>query len=105
VVEVGGAGTLERSLKATTPGGTVSVIGVLAGASAPLSTTPILMNNLRLQGILVGSREGFEEMCRAMALHHLRPTIDRTFEFEEATVAFEHLKGATHFGKVAIRLG
>ncbi len=102
VVEVGGAGTLAQSLKAVRVGGHVSVIGVLAGAVQPVNVIPILMNNIRLQGIIVGSRDGFEAMNRAIAQHEVRPVIDRIFDFDDSVGAFEHLAAARHFGKVCI---
>lgn len=102
VVEVGGAGTLEQSLKAVRFGGTVSVIGVLSGASSPLNILPILMKNVRLQGILVGHREGFEAMNRAITSSRLQPVVDRVFPFEEAPEAFRFLASAGHFGKICL---
>lgn len=103
VVEVGGAGTLDRSLRSVRNGGTVSVIGVLAGGAGPVSLLPVLMRNLRLQGVFVGHREGFEAMNRAIALHALRPVVDRVFPFTEAPAALTHLEAAGHFGKVVVR--
>jgi len=104
VVEVGGAGTLEQSLRSVRTGGTVSVIGVLSGISSSLNIIPILMQQLRLQGILVGSREGFERMNRAFEMHRLQPVIDRVFPFSESVEAFRYFEKATHFGKVCISL-
>lgn len=104
VVEVGGAGTLDQSLKAVRMGGTVCLIGNLAGIVAQISLTAIFMQQVRLQGILVGHREGFEAMNRAIALHGLRPVVDRAFPFEEARAAFELMGAAGHFGKVCIRV-
>lgn len=104
VVEVGGAGTLEQSLGAVRIGGQVSVIGVLSGVATKLNVIPILMSNLRLQGILVGSREGFEAMSEAISMHEMRPVVDRTFPFKEATAAFEHMASGAHFGKIAIEM-
>lgn len=103
VVEVGGAGTLERSLRAVRRRGYVAVIGVLSG-SGEINPIPILSNVVRVHGIYVGSREMFEAMNRAFALHEIRPTIDRVFAFEEARHAFEHLASGRHFGKVVIRV-
>src|SRR5262249_37324980 len=68
VVEVGGAGTLERSVRAVRPSGVVSLIGVLAGGAGELNLGPIVTQNIRLQGITVGSRELFEAMNCALAL-------------------------------------
>ena len=104
VVEVGGAGTLEQSLKAVRVGGQVSVIGVLSGVASEINIIPILMQNVRLQGILVGSREGFERMNRAISSHELRPVVDRTFGFDDAPAAFHHMASASHFGKICITI-
>jgi NADPH:quinone reductase-like Zn-dependent oxidoreductase len=105
VVEVGGAGTLPQSLRAVRMGGRVSLIGVLAGGGGQLSLLPVLMKNVRIQGIYVGSREMFEAMNRAITEHGLRPVVDRTFRFEEAPEAFRHLESGKHFGKVCIAVG
>ena len=102
VVELGGAGTLERSIRAARVGGAVSLIGVLSGANAEMPLPLVVMRNLRLQGVTVGSRDGFEAMCRAMARHHLRPVVDRVFGFDDVPAAFAHLEGGHHMGKVCI---
>ena len=62
------------------------------------------MKNIRLQGIYVGSRLMFENMNRAIALHKLKPVIDRVFPFDQAAEAYKHLESGTHFGKVVIAL-
>lgn len=103
VVEVGGAGTLAQSLRAVRMGGTVAMIGVLSGAEAPLSVVPILMQQVRVQGVLVGDRDGFEAMNRAFSEHRLRPVIDRVFPFDRVGDAFAHLASGAHFGKVVVR--
>ncbi len=103
VVEVGGAGTLPRSLKAVRPGGRISLIGILSGAG-DFNPMPVLMKNVCLQGIFVGSREMFEGMNRAIAQHRLRPVIDRVFTFGEARQALHYLESGAHFGKIAIRI-
>jgi len=104
VVEVGGAGTLAQSIRAVKPGGTIALIGNLSGNDAEMSLVRVLMNQVRVQGVLVGHREGFEAMNRAVALHRMRPVVDRTFPFEEAPDAFRHLKSQKHFGKVCVRV-
>lgn len=103
VIEVGGAGTFEQSLAAVRIGGFVAVIGVLAGKSAPITLTPILMGSLGVQGITVGSRDDFRTMNRALEAGGMVPVIDRVFGFDEAPAAFEHLASGRHFGKIVIR--
>jgi NADPH:quinone reductase-like Zn-dependent oxidoreductase len=103
VVEVGGAGTLGESLRAVRVGGTVSLIGVLSGVGQA-NPLPILMKNIRVQGIYVGSRDMFEAMNRAVALHKLRPVVDRVFPFAEAREALKYMESAAHFGKIVLRV-
>ncbi len=104
VVEVGGAGTLTRSLRAARTGGRVSLIGVLTGGSSEVDIRPALMKNLRIQGIYVGSVEMFEAMNRAIAQHRIRPVVDSIFQIERAAEAYRHLESGAHFGKIVIRL-
>jgi NADPH:quinone reductase-like Zn-dependent oxidoreductase len=105
IIELGGAGTMQESLQAVRLGGEISLIGVLAGPAKELNITPILMRNIRVQGILVGNREYFESMNRAIAHHRLQPVVDRIFPFEETRKAFELMAGAGHFGKICISIG
>ena len=101
VIEVGG-GTLEQSLRCLRPGGQISMIGILAGSSAPLNVLPILMQQLRVQGVLVGNRDDFEAMNRLLALHQLRPVLDQRIPFEQAPQAWLRLASGQHFGKVVV---
>ena len=102
VVEVGGAGTLMKSLRAVRMGGTVSVIGALSGGGNEVSPVPALMKTIRMQGVYVGSREIFEAMNRAIAAHRIKPVVDRVFPFEEAREAMHYMESGAHFGKVVI---
>ena len=104
IVEVGGAGTLGESTRAVRPGGTISMIGVLAGGAAKVNMTPVLMNAIRIQGVLVGSRESVEAMNRAIEAHAYRPYVDRVFAFHEARAAFEHLAAGRHRGKIVVAI-
>lgn len=101
VVEVGGAGTLPRSIEATRPGGQVSVVGFLTGANEPFDLRSLL-TTVRLQGIYVGSVAMFEEMNAFIARHELRPVIDRIFPFDQTAEALRYLQSAQHLGKVVI---
>jgi NADPH:quinone reductase-like Zn-dependent oxidoreductase len=101
VVEVGGSGTLEQSLKAVRPGGTVCLIGNVADA-APVNLMPVLMRNIRVQGIVVGSRAMFERMNRAIERWRIAPVIDRTFPFAQAPAAFDYLAQGRHVGKIVV---
>ena len=103
IVEVGGAGTLERSAKAVRIGGFIALIGVLAGLGT-FNPMNILMKAITLQGIFVGSRTMFEAMNAFIVKCGVRPVIDRTFPLAQAREAMLHLESGTHFGKVVVTM-
>jgi len=103
VVEVGGAGTLPRSINATRMEGLISLIGVLARGDG-VDPMKILMKGVRVKGILVGSREMFEQMNRAITESKLRPVIDKTFAFDQIAEALKYLESGSHFGKIVIEI-
>ncbi len=102
VVEVGGAATIQESLQALAPGGHMAVIGVLSGGVGTLSLLPVLMQAITLQGVLVGHRDGFTAMNRAIAAHELQPVIDRVWPWQQAGQALQSLETAQHFGKICL---
>ncbi len=103
VVEVGGAGTLERSAKAIRYGGHIALIGVLSGPGT-FNPVQILMKAICLQGVFVGSRAMFEDMNRLIVGEGIRPVIDRVFPFNRASEAFRYLESGSHFGKVVVEM-
>jgi NADPH:quinone reductase and related Zn-dependent oxidoreductases len=105
IVELGGAETLERSVRAIRIGGTLSLIGVLSGAAASLALPLVVMRQVRMQGITVGARDGFEAMAGAIGQHGLRPVVDRVFSFDDVPAAFATFDQGAHFGKICIRQG
>ncbi len=104
IVDVGGATTLNASLRAIRPGGTIALVGVLGGATATVTLPLAVMRQVRLQGITCGDREAFEAMLRAIDLHGLQPVVSHTFSFDEAPLAFRAMEEGSHFGKIVIRL-
>lgn len=104
VIEVGGAGSLANSIKATAAGGLIVLLGVLAGDANPPNLTSVFMNGLRIQGLLVGSRDDFEAMNRLVSAVKHEPVIDCVFDFGDTHAAFAHLVRQSHLGKVVIRL-
>jgi NADPH:quinone reductase-like Zn-dependent oxidoreductase len=103
VVEVGGPGTLARSMQAVAYGGKVTLIGVLAGLQGETNPHPIMRKGASMHGIFVGSRAMFERMNEAIEANDIHPVIDKVFEFEQAADAYRHQQGGA-FGKVVIRV-
>lgn len=103
VVEVGGVGTLSRSVNAVRSGGHIALIGILTSGH-DVNILPVLMKAIRIQGIFVGSRATFEEAYRAIEFAKIKPVIDKIFAFEEAREALEYMESGSHFGKVVVRV-
>jgi NADPH:quinone reductase-like Zn-dependent oxidoreductase len=103
VVEVGGAGTLERSLKAIRTGGTVAQVGVLAQGAEPFPIPLVLRKTAHIQGIYVGSRADFEEMNRAVSFAQLKPVVE-TFPWSETRAVLARMESGGHFGKMAVEV-
>ena len=105
VVEVGGPGTLEQSMRCVAASGQIALIGVLTGFGPPTTSLfPLLARNVQLDGIYVGPRDEFVRMNRFLEHHAIEPIIDRVFSFDDAPAAFAHLESGQHFGKVVISI-
>jgi len=103
-VENGGPGTLDRSMRATRPGGTIALLGALTGRKGEITTGLILMKRLHLAGIFVDCRASFERMNRFIEAHQIRPVIHRTYPFEQLPDALRLMEAGGHFGKIVIEL-
>lgn len=105
VIELGGTETMKQSLIAVRPGGTLSLIGVLSGATTGNVLLPfIISRDVRLQGVTVGPKDAMRQMCRAIETDGMQPVIDSVFEFEDSASAYHHLASGAHFGKVCISI-
>jgi NADPH:quinone reductase-like Zn-dependent oxidoreductase len=104
VVEVGGAGTLEKSLRAVAFEGQISLVGSLATEVSTIDIRAISATVVRMHRIAVGSRAQFIAMNGAIGLHRLKPVIDRVFPFGDAVDAFRYYEAGRSFGKVVIAI-
>ncbi len=103
VVEVGGAGTLGKSINSVRLGGHIAMIGALTGAGN-FNPVSVFMKAVRLQGIFVGSRSIFEDLLKAISVNQIKPLVDRVFEFNEARDALKYMESGSHFGKIVISI-
>lgn len=107
VVETGGADTLRQSISCTAVDGQVASIAALGNAdgSPSLIDARVLGSPVTMRRVFVGSRAAFEAMNRAIALHALRPVVDKVFAFDDARSAYQHFASRKHIGKVVIAGG
>jgi len=104
VIEVGGPGTLAQSISAASINGHVSLIGTLTGRAGEVPTALLMVKQVRLQGLVVGSRKHQLDMIRALDAIDLRPVIDRTFPLASLADAFRYEASGAHFGKIGIEI-
>lgn len=102
IMEVGGGGTIQESMKAIRIAGHIAIIGVVAGAGEPFNPAALIGNSAKLQGLSVGSRDMFEAMCRMIDLKKIFPVVDKVFPFTEARAAFSAMAAGEHFGKIVL---
>ena len=102
VVEIGGAGTIEQSMRASRLGGHISLIGVLAGYAGAINTALLMSMQIRLIGITVGARQHQQDMVRAIDANGIRPVLDQSFGLEKLADAFRRQETNQHFGKIVV---
>ena len=105
VVDVGGAQTLTRSVRAVGMGGTVTVTGVLTGFdTAPLPIGEVLINNIRIIGVTVGSVRSFVELCELISRKQIKPNVSHVLEWTDLAEATRILAAGEHVGKIALNI-
>ena len=108
IIEVGGPGTLNQSVKAVRRQGVISVIGFIAKGDPGSEGLPTMLDALSIgcvvRGIFVGNRMMFEDLVQAINANGIKPVVDKVFKMEQTKEAFEHMEAQNHFGKVVIEL-
>jgi NADPH:quinone reductase-like Zn-dependent oxidoreductase len=102
VLEVGGQGTVNRSIASTAMGGSIAIIGGVSGFGGEVNPATLLATAKRLVGVYVGSRAMLEKVVRFAETTGLQPVVDRVFTFDQAREAYRHMESGSHFGKVVI---
>ncbi len=99
-IDLGGAGTIDRTVASTRRGGRVALVGLLTGW--PNAVSSLFSAGVNVSSVAVGTRDDFEMMNRAIDFHKLRPVIDSRFAFEQLPEALHYLQSGRHFGKIVI---
>jgi NADPH:quinone reductase-like Zn-dependent oxidoreductase len=105
VVDLGGPATLAQSLHSAAMGGTIAVIGVLTGFdTASIAVAEVMLNNLRVIGITVGSVRAHREMCDVVSEAGIKPHISHVFDWEQLDEALRVMRANEHVGKIALTI-
>ena len=97
---------MTQSLKAVKPEGIISIIGFLAGNTKEQPSFLDCLNSIcTVRGVLVGSRQQFEQMNEAIDAAGIKPVVDdKVFAFEDAKEAYQYMWDQKHFGKLTIKI-
>jgi NADPH:quinone reductase-like Zn-dependent oxidoreductase len=104
ILEVGGKDSLPHALATLGSGGHVALIGGLSGFGGNVPVMTLMNANMTASGIYVGSRADFEALNAFIDAHHVKPVIDKVYDFEDAAAAFAALEKGESFGKTVIRV-
>ncbi|KAF1316495.1 Zinc-type alcohol dehydrogenase protein, partial [Globisporangium splendens] len=108
VLETGGPGTIEQSIRSCKVGGVVDLIGFLASAekqSLPDVAMLTLFHQAILRGVQVGSTQLMRDLVRFVTNQKIQPHVDKSFSFyarEQVHEAFEYLQSSKQVGKIGI---
>lgn len=109
VIETGGIGTIEQSLRSTKRGGLISLIGLLAdGGSPELAKTildEILFNAKTIRGIFDVRDDMMDLALEIVQRHGVKPFVGEVFEWEQAKAAFGRLQSQSCVGKIVVQVG
>ena len=103
---------MESCLLACASNGRVMYIGAnpvdrSGAAPKPVSLTRfpnLIMKDLTIKGIIVGSQRMFEDMITAMTLNNIKPVIDKVFPFDQVLDAVKYMESGDKIGKVVIKV-
>ena len=82
--------------------GRIVNVGFLAGTTSQVDASQIIMKNLKIEGVQVGSKESYQKLLAFMTRHHIKPVIDKTFGFKDFKKALERLQKGKHIGKIVL---
>jgi NADPH:quinone reductase-like Zn-dependent oxidoreductase len=103
-LDIGGAATIENTVKSMGFNGFVGLVGFITGAQLPLDLFTVVGSYIRLQGYSVGSLQSFQELAKAVEVNDIHPVIDTVFPVSEAQEAFKYMGSGNYFGKVVIAM-
>ncbi|KAF5350963.1 hypothetical protein D9756_008234 [Leucocoprinus leucothites] len=109
VIEVGGQGTLGRSMNSVRIGGCINIIGIVS-QDAARNDANFIANAIGkaavMRGIFTGSVAQFRDMIRLITANpeKTKPIISKVFSFDQALDAFKYMDSGEHVGKVVIKV-
>jgi putative PIG3 family NAD(P)H quinone oxidoreductase len=112
VLDLVGGNYLDGNLRVVAPKGRIVVVGLTAGATAPLNMGVLLRKRLTMVGTVLRARpleekitlarEFSERMVPLFDSGRLKPIVDRVLSFEEIREAHRLMQSNATFGKIVL---
>ncbi|MCA1054383.1 zinc-binding dehydrogenase [Rossellomorea aquimaris] len=102
VLDVVGDALFETTLAVLKKGGKFCISGSSGGQVTTFDFRTLYLNHITMYGSVLGTREEFKDMMKAISEGKLQPVIDRTFPLEQAREAQEYFKNKGKMGKIVL---
>lgn len=86
------------------PSGKFVFYGATKGLPTNLNMRTIFWNHLQLLGSTMGSDDDFKQMLQFVNQYQIQPIIDKIFDLEKATNAFDRMHKGEQFGKIIVKI-
>ncbi|MHA7819827.1 MAG: zinc-dependent alcohol dehydrogenase family protein [Erythrobacter sp.] len=107
VVDTIGFAAFGETVAATAVEGRIGTLGALSGSpqdSPDFDQGSLIGKNITIKGIASGHRRMLANALELVAENGIEMLVDRSFFFDDARAAYEHLESGAHMGKVMIRV-
>lgn len=105
VIETVGKATWSHSAASLKPGGIIAVAGATTGDPTAAELTRIFFQELRVQGVTMGSREDLANLVNFVHTNKIEVPIDSVFGLDELDKALGKMIDGDLFGKIVITMG
>lgn len=102
VLDVVGDALFSTSLQVLKKGGRFCTSGSAGGQKTELDFRTLYLKHITMYGSVLGTREEFKKMLKAISEGKLKPVIERTFPLTEAKEAQQFFKEAGKLGKIVL---
>ncbi|MBX0356777.1 zinc-binding dehydrogenase [Halobacillus sp. Nhm2S1] len=102
VLDVVGDALFSTALTVLKKGGKFCTSGSSGGQKTELDFRTLYLKHITMYGSVLGTREEFKRMLKAISEQKIQPVIDRTFPLEEAKEAQQYFKESGKKGKIVL---
>ncbi len=104
VIDGSGGNTISKCMEKINYGGRIVSYGATLGNVNDFPMARLFWKQLKILGSTMGSPDDFCEMLKYINEKNISPVVDKIFDLENITDAFERMNEGKQFGKIVIRI-